>query len=60
MLFHCHIPNKLPSHVLLFANMKGYKICLSFPKTCPLNHGPLSSGNLGKDHNEDAETEEQI
>jgi hypothetical protein len=47
MLFHSHVPDNLPKSVMLFANLKGFKIEVSveFPKPLP----PLMLGQRTKE-----------
>jgi hypothetical protein len=55
MLFHSHCPDKVPSHMLLFANLKGFKIRHSFHPHFPLSCEIPPSNMRDKDQDEDDE-----
>jgi hypothetical protein len=64
MLFHSHDPNHLPKSVMLFANLKGFRIGVEVELTKGLGGpslGPDDNGNDDKGNEDDdrAQTEDQ-
>ncbi|KAM0831647.1 hypothetical protein ACQ4PT_065362 [Festuca glaucescens] len=59
MLFHSHAPDKLPSSVLLFANMQGFRLGVSVEFAKPAAVGPSKPPPPGPDDKGDDEEEEE-
>jgi hypothetical protein len=59
MLFHSHCPDKLPPHIIMFANMKGYKIRLSFAASSGpgQRHSPPPPDNHDTNQDEEKDTD---
>jgi hypothetical protein len=61
MLFHCHAPDKIPSSILLFVNMQGFRLGVSveYAKASASDPKPPPPGpSNGEDDEDEEETED--